>query len=162
MNGVRNRESQVQRIFKIDDRQMTHSHCDSTSNFHSLPDGLRMDVGMDSERKRPGLAFWVTVVLLIVLAYPLGFGPACWLNRCTGIGGRWIALAYKPFAERLGASEPKFVELHIESTVDRQLRQLRRRCGDFVLWYAELVAGDRLLAWDHDRGPFWATTLGND
>ena len=31
-------------------------------------------------RKKPGVALWATVALVVVLvAYPLSFGPACWL-----------------------------------------------------------------------------------
>jgi hypothetical protein len=34
---------------------------------------------MTSHRKKPGVAFWATVVVVVVLvAYPLSFGPACW------------------------------------------------------------------------------------
>jgi hypothetical protein len=33
-----------------------------------------------TDRKNPGVAFWATVVVVVVLvAYPLSFGPACWL-----------------------------------------------------------------------------------
>jgi hypothetical protein len=32
---------------------------------------------MTSDRKKPGVAFWATVVVALV-AYPLSFGPACW------------------------------------------------------------------------------------
>jgi hypothetical protein len=32
-----------------------------------------------TSRKNPGVAFWATVVVVVVLvAYPLSFGPACW------------------------------------------------------------------------------------
>ena len=32
----------------------------------------------DDQKKKPGAAFWATVVVLVVLvAYPLSFGPAC-------------------------------------------------------------------------------------
>jgi hypothetical protein len=32
-----------------------------------------------TDRKKPGVAFWATVVVVVVLmAYPLSFGPACW------------------------------------------------------------------------------------
>ena len=34
---------------------------------------------MHEPRKNPGVAFWATVVVLAVLAYPISFGPACWL-----------------------------------------------------------------------------------
>jgi hypothetical protein len=31
------------------------------------------------DRKKPGVAFWATVVVAVVLVgYPLSFGPACW------------------------------------------------------------------------------------
>jgi len=36
-----------------------------------------------TDRKKPGWAFWTTVVLAVVLAYPLSFGPACWLAHQT-------------------------------------------------------------------------------
>ena len=32
-----------------------------------------------TDRKKPGLAFWATVVVVLALVvYPLSFGPACW------------------------------------------------------------------------------------
>jgi hypothetical protein len=32
------------------------------------------------DREKPGVAFWATVVVVVVVvAYPLSFGPACWL-----------------------------------------------------------------------------------
>jgi hypothetical protein len=35
---------------------------------------------MSEERKKPGMVFWATVVLVAVLvAYPLGYGPVMWL-----------------------------------------------------------------------------------
>jgi hypothetical protein len=31
--------------------------------------------------KKPGVAFWTTVAVVVVLVvYPLSFGPACWLD----------------------------------------------------------------------------------
>jgi hypothetical protein len=33
-----------------------------------------------TDRKKPGVAFWATVVVVAVLAYPLSFGPACWVS----------------------------------------------------------------------------------
>src|SRR5262245_14028997 len=34
---------------------------------------------MTSDRKKPGVAFWVTVVVVALpLVYVLSFGPACW------------------------------------------------------------------------------------
>ena len=35
-----------------------------------------------TDRKKPGVAFWATVGLVVVLVgYPLSFGPACWLAK---------------------------------------------------------------------------------
>jgi hypothetical protein len=39
----------------------------------------RNDV-VTSDRKKLGVAFWATVVVVVVLAYPLSLGPACWLS----------------------------------------------------------------------------------
>jgi hypothetical protein len=33
---------------------------------------------MASDHKKPGVVFWATVVLVVVVAYPLSFGPAVW------------------------------------------------------------------------------------
>src|SRR5262245_35345099 len=34
-----------------------------------------------TDRKKPGVAFWTAVVVFAALvAYPLSFGPACWLT----------------------------------------------------------------------------------
>jgi hypothetical protein len=36
--------------------------------------------GMSTDCKKPGVAFWATVVMVAVLvAYPLGAGPALWI-----------------------------------------------------------------------------------
>jgi hypothetical protein len=52
---------------------------------------------MTSDRKTPGVAFWATVVVVVVLAYPISFGPACWLMTRTGIGRRrLIPAVYRP------------------------------------------------------------------
>ena len=32
-----------------------------------------------TSRKKPGVTFWATVVVVVVLAYPLSLGPADWL-----------------------------------------------------------------------------------
>jgi hypothetical protein len=60
-----------------------------------------------ADRKNPGLAFWATVAAVVaLLAYPLSFGPACWLtaqpweNSSRNDGWdeppRWM-LIYGPF-----------------------------------------------------------------
>jgi hypothetical protein len=32
-----------------------------------------------TDRKKPGVSFWASVVVVVVLLYPISFGPACWL-----------------------------------------------------------------------------------
>ena len=36
---------------------------------------------MTPDRKKPGVAFWATVAVVVVLAYPLSFGPVCWFRH---------------------------------------------------------------------------------
>ena len=40
---------------------------------------------MSEPKKKPGVAFRATVVVVVVLmGYPLSFGPACWISSRTG------------------------------------------------------------------------------
>jgi hypothetical protein len=34
-----------------------------------------------TSRKKPGVAFWATVGLVVVLLYGASFGPVCWASR---------------------------------------------------------------------------------
>ena len=62
--------------------------------------------GMSSDRKKPGVAFWATVALVVVLLYVASFGPACWMtaqpwwnainNDGSDMPPRWM-LNYSPF-----------------------------------------------------------------
>jgi hypothetical protein len=53
-------------------------------------------------RKKPGVAFWATVLVVAGLAYPLSVGPACWASSRIGIGTDLVSIVYKPlFANRL-------------------------------------------------------------
>jgi hypothetical protein len=51
---------------------------------------------MTSDRKKPGVAFWASVVVVVVLAYPLSFGPACWISSRSGTGASVVNSAYQP------------------------------------------------------------------
>ena len=56
-------------------------------------------------RKKPGVAFWATVIVVaVLLAYPLSFGPACWCfakepavwEGCVGTRPKVAPHAYWP------------------------------------------------------------------
>jgi hypothetical protein len=52
---------------------------------------------MTSDRKKPGVAFWVAVAVVVVLVgYPLSFGPACWVSSRTEIGIESLPVIYRP------------------------------------------------------------------
>ena len=51
---------------------------------------------MTSDRKKPGVAFWATVGLAVVLLYVASFGPACWIGTQTN-GGRGTDLCLTVF-----------------------------------------------------------------
>ena len=50
-----------------------------------------------TDRKHPSAAFWATVVVVVALvAYPLSFGPACWLIGRYGGDTCYVEDAYSP------------------------------------------------------------------
>jgi hypothetical protein len=51
---------------------------------------------MTPSRKKPGVAFWATVVVVVALVYVLSFGPVCWINCRTGTCGPLISTAFRP------------------------------------------------------------------
>ena len=52
---------------------------------------------MASNRKKPGVAFWATVVVVVALvAYPLSFGPACALCDRDVVSVQIIQSVYRP------------------------------------------------------------------
>src|SRR5215510_8950693 len=52
---------------------------------------------MMTEGKKPSLAFWATIVLIVVLvAYPLSFGPWCWIASRTASHKRGVPSLYRP------------------------------------------------------------------
>lgn len=72
----------------------------------------------DSDRKKPGVAFWTTVVLVVVLVgYPLSFGPACWLVNQGNARIEVVCRVYRPFV-RVAATE--------------------NRMGRFLKWFGDL------------------------
>jgi hypothetical protein len=52
---------------------------------------------MTVPRKKPGVAFWATVVLISLLViYPLSFGPACWIAGRVPNARAAVCAAYSP------------------------------------------------------------------
>ena len=50
-----------------------------------------------TDRKKPGVAFWATAALVVVLVvYPLSFGPACWMADSNPIIRRPVLKVYYP------------------------------------------------------------------
>jgi hypothetical protein len=82
-----------------------------------------------TDRKKPGVAFWATVAVFVVLVgYPLSFGPACWisshtLDRGDRIGAQTVNMMYQPILS-LAWSGPSIVQ------------------GP-IIWYARLWSSDR-------------------
>jgi hypothetical protein len=51
-----------------------------------------------TDRKKPGVAFWATVALVaVLLAYPLSFGPACWLCERGLLSQRAAWIIFRPW-----------------------------------------------------------------
>jgi hypothetical protein len=88
---------------------------------------LGRSIRMTSDRKKPGVAFWATVVLVVVLVgYPLSFGPAAWLAIRTGNlklvqGWFWAPL---------------------ETVVVHGPDQLVTRYNEFVFWWMATAGGE--------------------
>jgi hypothetical protein len=49
-----------------------------------------------TDRKKPGAAFWATVLLVVPMLYVLSFGPACWITSRTEIGAGILPTLYRP------------------------------------------------------------------
>lgn len=84
--------------------------------------------------------FWtIAAVVMLLLLYPLSFGPACWLNRWTGRGNQTIAIVYRPAGGFVNSQSAT---------------------GCMVAWYAHLgVERDVYVNWDSDRGPRWSNAM---
>jgi hypothetical protein len=58
-----------------------------------------------TDRKKPGMAFWATVAVVAVLAYPLSFGPVCWITSRTGVSSIAIPTIYRPMIAAMAGPE---------------------------------------------------------
>src|SRR6266478_6093011 len=51
---------------------------------------------MNTDRKKPGVTFWATLVVVALVLYVLSFGPACWLCAHDVLPVRATSIAYWP------------------------------------------------------------------
>jgi hypothetical protein len=89
-----------------------------------------------TDRKTPGVTFWATVVVVVVLAaYPLSFGPWCWCTSRLEGEVRSVPPGYRPIT---------------------LLAELGRPAGHAIRWYASLCAPDDWeLFWSPYGGREW-------
>jgi len=60
---------------------------------------------MTADSKSPGLMFWTTVMVLVLLVgYPLSFGPACWMTSRLNAGASAIPVVYRPLTWTMSPS----------------------------------------------------------
>jgi hypothetical protein len=99
-----------------------------------------------TERKKPGVAFWATVVLVLMLVgYPVSFGPACWLVADVEVDGPTeiddaIFVAYYPILWLGRVTRPGPGQFDM-SQIDR-----------WVEWYATLCRNDGLSPFQRQNG----------
>ena len=73
---------------------------------------------MNFDGRKPGAAFWATVVVVIALVgYPLSVGPACWLSSRMNYGASTVSSVYRPLTWATARSE---------------------RFADAVAWYSRI------------------------
>jgi hypothetical protein len=52
---------------------------------------------MTPDRKKSGMAFWATAMVVVVLvAYALSIGPACWISSRMNYGADAVSFVYQP------------------------------------------------------------------
>jgi hypothetical protein len=80
-----------------------------------------------TDRKKPGEAFWATVVIVCLAIYVASLGPACWISSRTNVGAPMVSAIYRPMT-------PGNVE-----------KQSNRRCDCLVLsgWFSEKLGMGR-------------------
>ena len=78
---------------------------------------------MTAPRKKPGVAFWATAVVVVALvAYPLSFGPACWFTSRVNLSGKFVTIPYRPIVW-LFCNSPQGVRTVIRSYASAGARE---------------------------------------
>jgi hypothetical protein len=60
-----------------------------------------------TDRKKPGVAFWATVALVVPLLYVASFGPACWLTSHLERGENLLPIIYRPLVATIMIDKKK-------------------------------------------------------
>jgi hypothetical protein len=90
---------------------------------------------MTAERKKPGVAFWVTVTLIGLVLYGLSIGPVAWLVR-DATPGDWGWTAYH------GVYYP----IHSLRDYGTEVDPRDNPVADAIGWYLDLWGGGP-VAW---------------
>jgi hypothetical protein len=73
---------------------------DLASGRHCAVRKIPLAVTQMTDRKKPDVAFWATVGLVVVLVgYPLSFGPACWISSYYGQYRGFVEAIYQPILQ---------------------------------------------------------------
>ncbi len=56
---------------------------------------------MSERRKKPGVVFWLTVIVTVAI-YPASFGPACWISSRLNVGASVVSAMYAPITWNFG------------------------------------------------------------
>ena len=104
-----------------------------------------------TDRKKPGVAFWATVVVVVVLvAYPLSFGPACWISSRTGRGAPMVSAAYQPIFQIW------WTDCQFGSPPHRSGRPwwCPHGLGRAVAWYANALSDEKWCIYSYPKSGY--------
>lgn len=64
-----------------------------------------------TDHPKPGWAVRTVAALLLLLAYPVSFGPACWITSRYSVIDRPVSIAYRPLCRvaRLCPDDVKYI-----------------------------------------------------
>ncbi len=65
-----------------------------------------------TDRKKPGAAFWATLVLAAVALFVAALGPAAWTSSRTGVGVKAVSSLYEPLLSRSPHAVRKILETY--------------------------------------------------
>jgi hypothetical protein len=103
-----------------------------------------------TDRKKTGAALWATAEVVVVLMYPISFGPACGVSARTGTDGGIVRVIYHPVVAAAGATgiaEPYswlvwYMNLGVPGNVELSVS------SDAEIWqltqYPDFAQGERL------------------